>query len=416
MKKHYHWVIAAIVSLEMILYGGILNAYSIFMIPITTDLHISRASYALANIPYNVFSFLSTFATAFFFRKLGYKKVVIASLMITILALTGLSTCTELWQYIACRILFSAGYGSCFTAGSVWIIKAWFHKHQGLLLGFTSMCTGLGGSMMTKVLSYIITAYSWRVAIQTAAIAFIPILLLFLLVRSDPSEIGLRPYGQLNFSQKQKNKLTEWAGFSMKELTKRPSFYLMLINTFLCVVALYMTTPVLVSYLCDSGYTKIEASSFHAVMYISLATAKLAGGWFSDKFGAKPLAYIFIGFTALAQFLLLDVSNPNIVYIAAVLLGIGASSATVMIPLLTLPLFGYRGSTQINSVMIAIPSLSNMISDTTANAIYDKTGSYSSYFPTLIAVNVLLLLSYTALFLFAKKDKKDFEKIQKATI
>ena len=146
-------------------------------------------------------------------------------------------------------------------------------------------------------------------------------------------------------------------------------------------------------------------------MYISLALSKLAGGRFSDKISAKPLAYIFIGFTAIAQFLLLDVSNPYITYLAAILLGIGASSATVMIPLLTLPLFGYQGSTQINSIMIAIPSLSNMISDTLANTIYDKTGSYNSYFPTLIVINLLLLLSYTALFICAKKDRRDYAKL-----
>jgi hypothetical protein len=67
------------------------------------------------------------------------------------------------------------------------------------------------------------------------------------------------------------------------------------------------------------------------------------------------------------------------------------------------------GSTQINSIVISIPSLSNVISDTTANAIYDATGSYSTYFPVLIAVNVLLLLSYTVLFRFTKKDRRDFE-------
>lgn len=411
IRKNYHWIIAAVISIEMILFGGILNAYSVFMIPISQSLNISRATYALANIPYNLFSFISTMLTAVFYRKFGYKRFTIISLVITVVALLGLSSCTELWQYVFFRILFAAGYGSCFTAGCVWIIKIWFHKHQGVLLGFTSMCTGLGGSLMTKVLSYIITVYNWRVALQATALAFIPIIFLFLLIRDNPQDMGLRPYGEFQFSHKRKNILTEWSGFSLRELTKRLSFYLMLINTFLCVVALYMTSPMLVSYLCDSGYTKIEASSFHAVMFISLAVAKLAGGWISDKFGAKSLPYIFIGFTALAQFLLLDVSNPAITYIATVLLGIGASSATVMIPLLTTPIFGYRGSAEINGIMIAIPSLSNMISDTTANAIYDATGSYRTYFPVLIIVNVLLLVSYTILFISGKKDRQDYQRL-----
>lgn len=411
IKRNYHWVVAAIISIEMIIFGGLLNAYSIFTIPISESFGVSRASYAMANIPYNALCFLSTLATNFIFRKTGYKKLAIGSLILCATALFFTSLCTSIWPYALCRFLFGVGSGACFTAGSVWIIKAWFHKHQGLLIGFVSMCTGLGGSMMTKLLSYIVTVSSWRVALQTTTLMLVPIILLFFLLRNDPRDMRLRPYGEYQHTNKKKKVMTEWAGFSLQELLHRPSFYLMCINTFLCVVALYMTSPIFVSYLVDSGYSKIDASSFHAVMYISLAVAKLAAGWFSDKFGSKPLAYIFIICTALAQFLLLgiDVSNPAKTYLAAILLGIGASSATVLIPLLTLPLFGYLGSTQINSIVISIPSLSNVISDTTANAIYDATGSYSTYFPVLIAVNVLLLLSYTVLFRFTKKDRRDFE-------
>ena len=416
IKKHYHWVIAAIVSIEMVLFGGLLNAYSVFMIPISEALGVSRASYALANIPYNALCFLSTLATNFVFRKTGYKNLAIGSLILCTASLFFTSLCTSIWPYALCRFLFGVGAGACFTAGSVWIIKAWFHKHQGFLIGFVSMCTGLGGSAMTKLLSYLITMFGWRMALQTAALMFVPIILLFFLIRNEPRDMKLRPYGENQHLKKKKKILTEWAGFSLNELLHRPSFYLMAINTFLCVVALYMTSPIFVSYLVDSGYTKIEASSFHAVMYASLATAKLIGGWFSDKFGSKPLAYIFISCTAISQFLLLDVSNPAVTYAAAILLGIGASSATVMIPLLTLPLFGYYGSTQINSIIISIPSLSNMISDTTANAIYDATGSYRTYFPVLIAVNVLLLVSYTVMFRFAKKDRKEFEERNAAKV
>jgi MFS family permease len=248
------------------------------------------------------------------------------------------------------------------------------------------------------------------VTLQVSGLMMIPLILLLFLMKDSPKDMGLRPYGENQHLSKRRKNISEWAGYSLQELMRRPSFYLMIINTFLCVVALYMTSPFLVSYLCDCGYNKIDASSYYSVLLIVLAFAKLAGGWFSDKFGAKALVYIFISCTAIAQFLLLDVSNPTTTYIAAVFLGIGASTATVLIPLLTLPLFGFFGSMQINSIMISIPSLSNLISDTVANAIYDVSGSYRTYFPVLIGINIFLLFSYTVLFRFAKKDRKDFEK------
>lgn len=38
LKRHDHWVIAGIIFVEMILYGGFLNAASVFTVPITEDL------------------------------------------------------------------------------------------------------------------------------------------------------------------------------------------------------------------------------------------------------------------------------------------------------------------------------------------------------------------------------------------
>ena len=409
IKRNYHWIIAAIISIKMIIFGGFLNTFSIFRNPVSLDLGVSRASYALANLPYNALSFLSTLATNFIFRKTGYKKLAIGSLALCAVSLFLNSVCTTIWEYAFTRFLFGLGYGACFTAGSVWIIKIWFHKHQGFLIGFTSMCTGLGGSLMTGVLSRVLDAYNWRITMQVSGLIFVPIILLLFLVKDDPRQLKLRPYGEHQHLAKQKKAMATWAGYSLKELAHRPSFYLMIINTFLCVVALYMTSPILVSYLNDSGYKPVDASSYYSVLMIALAVAKLAGGWFSDKFGPKLLVYIFLICTALSQFMLIDVSDPNRTYIASILLGIGASTATVLIPLLTMPLFGYFGSTEINSIMISIPSLSNMISDTVANAIYDKTQSYSSYFPYLIGVNIFLLLSYSLLFFFAKKDRRDYE-------
>jgi len=73
LKRHYHWVIAGIIFVEMILYGGFLNAASVFTVPITEDLLLTRGDYALVQIPKGVVGFFSTLVTGFLLHRFGYR-------------------------------------------------------------------------------------------------------------------------------------------------------------------------------------------------------------------------------------------------------------------------------------------------------------------------------------------------------
>ena len=47
IKKNYHWVIAVLVFLEMVIFGGLINSASVFTLPISEGLGVSTTSYAL---------------------------------------------------------------------------------------------------------------------------------------------------------------------------------------------------------------------------------------------------------------------------------------------------------------------------------------------------------------------------------
>lgn len=49
VKNHYHWVIAAVAVVQMLIYGGAVNNFSGYhMIPVTEALNISRTAFSLA--------------------------------------------------------------------------------------------------------------------------------------------------------------------------------------------------------------------------------------------------------------------------------------------------------------------------------------------------------------------------------
>ena len=93
LKKHYHWLIALLVFLEMIVYGGLINSASIFILPISNSLKVSTTSYSVAMMPYTITCFIGTCLSGWLFSRFGYKKTAIFSLLVisASLALTAIS-------------------------------------------------------------------------------------------------------------------------------------------------------------------------------------------------------------------------------------------------------------------------------------------------------------------------------------
>ena len=135
IKKHYHWIIAVIVFLEMIVYGGLINSASLFIQPISETLGVPTTAYSVAMMPYTVTCFIGTSLSGYLFSHFGYKKTALASLVLIAGSLVLTANANNLIVFSISKILFGMGYGACFTAGAVYIIKGWFWKHQGLVLG-----------------------------------------------------------------------------------------------------------------------------------------------------------------------------------------------------------------------------------------------------------------------------------------
>lgn len=411
LKRHYHWIIALVVFVEMIVYGGFLNAGSVFIVPITDSLGLSRGDYSMALVPRGIVAFFSTMVTGFLFHKLGYRKSAIISLVSFAAGLVLLAYSQSLMMITISNALLGLSYGVCTTAGAVRIMKSWFHKHQGLMLGVVTMATGVGGSIMSMTLTEIILASNWRYAYIFTALLTSVLAILYLLLRDKPEEMGLRPYGEDAASGKKQTadvSHTEWMGHTLQEILKEPQFYLMAFCTFLSCNNVYLTFNVVVPHFQDGGYTATEAAAFSSVLLLCLSAVKLAGGWLCDRIGAKSVTILCAACAAAGQFLLADVSNPILCYIGIVLFAMGLLSTTITVPMLAMPLFGYRAFGSITGIFLSMVSLASMLAGPIVNLFYDLLGSYSPVFRVAALIDLLLIGLYLLLFYLCEKEKKHF--------
>jgi MFS family permease len=196
IRKNYGWVILLIVFLEMLVYGGYVNSIGVFTVPVTEELNVLRGNYSLAMSVRNVVKFFSILCSGFVFQHFGYRRPAMLSLVISAVALVIMASAKSLGMIAIANFLLGTVYGICVTAGAVRIIRSWFHKHQGFMLGLVTMSTGLGGSLMSGILTDIIVEHSWRIAYAFTAVLLLVLAATYLLICDEPSQMGLLPYGE----------------------------------------------------------------------------------------------------------------------------------------------------------------------------------------------------------------------------
>lgn len=310
------------------------------------------------------------------------------------------------------RTAFALGFGVCFTAGAVRIARDWFWKHQGLMIGLITMASGIGGSLMTVILTEVMERTNWRVACMAAAGLMAIMAVSFLLLRDRPEEMKLKPFGQGEKQKIKERKRREdgrdWEGFSFKEQLRSPTFYLMSLCVLACSISVYMIANVAVPHFRSLDFTGAEAASYQSVLMLTLAGVKLVCGGLCDRVGAKPVAVGCMICSVAGQGLLSVTANPILCYVGMILLAAGMCMTSTMVSLLAVPLFGYQASITINGILLAMPGIAAMFSNLISNYSFDAYGSYMPAFMASTAANAGVLALMFLLFAMAKKDKKRF--------
>jgi MFS family permease len=309
------------------------------------------------------------------------------------------------------KVMMGMGYAACFTAGAVRVVKSWFFKHQGLVVSLISMASGLGGSLMTVVLTNIIEGRDWRVANLACAVTLAVIAVLYLLVKDRPEELGLRPFGFGEtpvVKQKANPGTHDWPGYTFKELLRRPSFYLMTVCTLGSCICLYITSTVLVAHFQAQGFSAQEAASLQSMQMLVLAGVKVLCGALCDKIGPKPVTIGCMVCAVVGQYMLGCTADPTLCYIATAILAVGMCMTALMSPLLTAPLFGYRSFATVNGIFMAMCSLATIFSNPISNNCFDVTGSYIPAFRGAALVNGVVLVLYLVLFALTKREKRRY--------
>lgn len=389
------WVVAAAVLIMSILHPLITTNWGLYVKPVTQDMGFSRSSFGIiSTIIYGVTVLLSPY----FGKWLAQKNTQLIQ-GVSIVGLAASYASFSLAQNII-QFYISGFFMGVFSIGAIAlpisiVITNWFVKKRGLAISIALAGSGIGGAIISPIMTKVIQNYGWRTSYLVFAAAMLIIALpMVLVMKKSPETMGLKAYGaeevvasaQKDITSKTQNNMT------LNEAKKYNFFWIYLFGIFSISFVGFGSLSQFAAFIADH-HGAVFAASILSVFLIIVTLGKISLGWVYDKFGTKiGTIYICVVF-ALSFVLMLFPDSKPLMYVMAVLYGLGICTGTVCPPVITASMFGSKHYGEIYGFVNLFVYLGGALSVPTVAAIYDKTGSYQAAWLFCIALMLISMIS-----------------------
>ncbi|MBI4266764.1 MAG: MFS transporter [Chloroflexi bacterium] len=397
----YGWWIVAGVFLAMLVHTGTYYSFGVFFKPVQLEFDWTRADVSWAIFLQQVIHGASYILAGALVDRHGPRKIIPFFAVLMFAGYTLLSRTSTLWQlYLFYGVMVGVGAGMGF-APLMSIVARWFDKRKGLALGVALSGTAVGTITMPLVASYLILYTGWRTAFIAAGVIFLVIFLgIALVLRNDPRERGLVPYGyqevhgphpvtiENNYASGHEGGVT----LSAALLSRQAWIAIFAMGTFFFGEQMVMFH--IVNYATDLGIGATSAASILSYIGIGSLAGRLMVGGLSDVVGTKRLLLVcFAGMGILLVFLVF-ISEMAWFGVFGVIFGLIYGGVVPLQAVLAFQLFGKRSLGAILGAVTFGTLIASALGPLLAGYIFDATQSYNyAFILAAILSGVAALLS-----------------------
>lgn len=402
-KTNYCWVILFCACMMMGVSMGIMGqSAGIFFAPVTAELGFGRGPLAVYVSIQAICTFLITPFAGRMISKVNFRVLQSMVAILTCCGFAAMSQYNSLIQwYISGAIIGTAKGFTAFLVIPI-LLNNWFKKKIGFVIGIAMSFSGVGGAVFNMLGNFLINNYGWRMGYLGLGIAGLILLLpcTIFLVRFKPSDMGLLAYGEEestvspgSAAQGAKAAVT---GVPQSIAVKSVAFWLVWITAGLLAFNGIFVQHV-TAYVVSIGMSATIGASAVSVYMIVSIFSKTALGWCNDKYGILVSSVISI-ILAIGGLLVLLMAErgPAMVFLWAVLFGLGIACSSIEPPLLVKQIFGTKDYNAIYSYVIMALNLVAAVGVAAFGYIYDFLGSYKPAILLICASFIICLIAITA--------------------
>jgi MFS family permease len=290
---HYGWLVIALCFLTTLTSAGVRSSPSVLIHPLEAEFGWSRTMIAAA-VSMNLLLFgVAAPVSGYLIDRFGPRKVMMGSLTMLIVGVSGTMMMTEFWQFfLVWGIIVGIGAGGVGSVLTATVGNRWFVAKRGLALGILGSASSTGQIIFLPLFMAMIQYAGWRLgSMSLIIVAMILLPLIFLFMRDDPSEVGLQPYGADDPKAAGAGGATSLRGMSAKnatitarEVIGHPTFWLLCGSFFVCGgTANGLIGTHLIPHEIEIGIPQIAAASLLGLMGALNMVGTIFSGWMIDK-------------------------------------------------------------------------------------------------------------------------------------
>jgi sugar phosphate permease len=316
---------------------------------------------------------------------------------------------TPLGLYLSYGIVCGVGHACLGMVVCAAAIGKWFSRQRGFALGLASMGIGVGTMVMGPAAGYIVSAYDWRtgfVFFGAVNLALGILISQVLMGKTTPEASGLLPDGEPSVPEGPGPEAVpeNRARSSLRPVLTDCRFWLLAICNSLATATLMMTFVHQVAFAVGNHIGEFEAAAALGIVGFASSVGKVFFGWLCDRLpDAKYAAALGFFLMAIGMWLLIGADTALVLYLFAVIFGIGYGSMAPVMPYLTADRFGRQVLGAAYGMLIFfVAGFGGSIGPVVGGLIYDRTGSYVNAW----LLNLILLIAISGLILTLKPAKK----------
>lgn len=302
-RFHYAWIVAAVTFLALLAAAGARATPGVILLPLGNEFQWSRATVSsIVSLNIFLYGLIGPFAAAIY-QRFGLRRSMLAAMALLTVGYGASTFATRYWQFVLLwGFVVGAGSGMAATVLGAAVANRWFTQRRGLVMGVLTASTATGQLVFLRTLASASTT-DWRAAVWiTAGATALALPAIAWLMRDDPRDVGLRPFGESGAPEATPppaatgNPATRALGV-LALAARRRDFWLLAGSFFVCGAStngLIGTHLIAAAY--DCGIPEVNSAALLMAMGVFDLVGTTASGWLSDRYNCRYLlfAYYFL--------------------------------------------------------------------------------------------------------------------------
>lgn len=408
-KKHYYYIVTAACGILLgIVFMGQASLYSPIAPFLRERFSLTYTQTSIIATMQNLASVAATLMITTIYDNLGVRRGLLIPLACGVAS--AVLFCIANGFVMIC-IAASLSY-FCFGLGGMMpaslIMKRWFVKRRGLILGLCSAGSGITSMLLSGWIASRVATRGIASA-ETVIAVFIGVggLIILLFIRNTPEEMGLAAYGEDAGEGEPAAKTKKKVQYiNIKPLDPKEKI-IMCIAVVCCGFTGFGAIPNFTLAATSLNYDPVFVGGLIGITGALAIGGKPFYGVLADLIGAHKANFVYMTGVAAADFLLF-MTRPGMdfsLYIVVIIFGLGCYAiTTVGVPIWTADLSGTDSYSRNLKTFQTCSTVGGLVSAPIPGIIADATGNYGIYY--LMLGICLIFAMFTIAFMYGRHTKR----------